>query len=84
MIINLTGKIVEDVRKRMVTAETAEESIKIQSKITYDSYKQYETLKVGGDRIIVYSFKRREMTFSKPTHIGFTFYELSKLLMYKT
>ena len=40
-----SGMFVEDVRerKRHVTARTDEKCVEIQSKITYDSYKQYET-----------------------------------------
>ena len=39
---------------------------------------------VGGDLITIYFLNKREMTFSEPIHIGFTFFELSNLYMYKT
>ena len=50
----------------MVTARTAVECIEIQSKITYDRYKQNETDEVRGDPTTIYSLDKREMTFNRP------------------
>ena len=69
---NLSGTFVEDVRKvkRLVTAKTAKEVIKVQSKITYGNYKQFET-EDGENLLTIYSLNKRGMTFSEPIHIGF-------------
>ena len=62
---NYSGNFVEVVRrrKRMVTARTAEECIKLHYKKTYEKYKQFET-EDGKDPMTIHSLNEREMTFS--------------------
>ena len=50
---NLSGKFVGYIRKKKLTARTAEELLKIQSKITYGKYKQHGTEEFGGDSITI-------------------------------
>ena len=56
---NFSGIFVEDVktRKRMLTAKTAEEKIKIQSMKTYDEYERKE-VEDGKDPFTIYYLKK--------------------------
>ena len=67
---NIFGKFVDDRRKRktMVTARTAEECNRRQSKVTYEQYRQHET-EDGGDPFTICSLDKREIAISQPLQI---------------
>ena len=96
MIIKLSAKLVEDVgkRKRTVTARTAEESLKSESKVTYDNKKPFKTEEgptvtelstgnVDGHPVTTDSVKRRQKIFSITINMGFENFDLWKLFSYK-
>ena len=76
------GKTMEIVRNRLKIKfnkkDDYREIIKQQSKLTFNGiHKSY-------DNHDSYTFKQNEVLMDKPTYIGFTVLELSKLLMYET
>ena len=82
---NLSGIFVESLgkRKTMITARTCDQGVKKQSKINYDTYKQKET-EDGGDPVSISSFSKRELTFTRTLHVGFTECQISQAFMFKT
>ena len=76
------GKTMEKVRNRLkikfIKKDDYREIIKHQSKLTFNGiHKSYENCDS-------YTFKQNEVLMDKPTYLGFTVLELSKLLMYET
>ena len=76
------GKTRENVRNRLkikfVKKDNYREIVKRQSKLTFNGvHKPYENCDS-------YTFKQNEVLMDKPTYLGFTVLELSKLLMYET
>ena len=72
----------ENVRNRLkikfVKKDNYREIVKHQSKLTFNGvHKPYENCDS-------YTFKQNEVLMDKPTYLGFTVLELSKLLMYET
>ena len=45
---------------------------------------QYETEELGGDPNNIYSYNKRQKTFTIPKHVGYTIYEVFKLFVNKT
>ena len=76
------GKTMENVRNRLkikfIKKDDYREITKQQSKLTFNgihkSYKNFDS----------YTFKQNEVLLDKPTYLGFSVLELSKLLMYET
>ena len=76
------GKTMENVRNRLkikfIKKDDFREIIKQQSKLTFNGiHKSYENCDS-------YTFKQNEVLMDKPTYLGFSVLELSKLVMYET
>ena len=76
------GKTMEHVRNRLkkkpIKKGDYKEFIKQQSKLTFNGiHKSYENC-------VIYTFKQNEVLMGKPINLGFSVFDLSKLLMYET
>ena len=76
------GKTMENVRNRLkikfVKKDDYREIIKQQSKLTFNGiHRSYENC-------YSYTVRQNEVLMDKPTYLGFSVLELSKLLMYET
>ena len=70
-------------RKRMATARTAEQFVKIHSKISYNDDKRYGR-EDGRDPVKIVSPKKRENTFTKPILKEIIFFEINFLSIHET
>ena len=76
------GKTMENVRNRLkikpIKKDDYKEIIKQQSKLSFKGFhKSYENCDI-------YTFKQNEVLMDKSIYLGFSVFELSKLLMYET
>ena len=74
------GKTMENMRKRIKIRITTNEKdfLKYASRPTYISHK-----KIGKNLVVIHKKKKELLTLNKPTYVGCTVLELSKLAMHK-
>ena len=76
------GKTMENVRNRLkiefIKKDDYIEIIKQQSKLTFNGFQ------ISYENFDSYTFRQNEVLMDKPIYLGFSVFELSKLLMYET